>query len=399
MLKEIFIAGASARSVAQSAVRCGLSVAAADLFCDRDLEDCGQGRLVEDYPRGILSISNEISPRTWVYTGGLENLPDLVDAVSCRHELWGNPGSVLSQIRDPWQLAHVLHRARLRYPEIGWGPVSEVDGTWIHKPLRSCGGMHIRLHTGRTSDRTTASGQATRRDRAAATCGHGDGDADPPSRFYYQRRRDGSPHGVVYVGCQGRATLLGVTRQLVGSRWAGASGYRYAGSIGPLACEQRKLDEFQRIGDCLAEAFGLVGIFGVDAIVDGDQVWTIEVNPRFTASVELIERATGVAAMEIHGNACRGQTFSEPRRNHTEKLYGKAIAYARHDCVIDAAFYRRLDRPDARTAHPEYADLPRVGTTIFAGHPILTVFAEGHDIHAVYRGLKAKAQAVRALCS
>ncbi len=42
----------------------------------------------------------------------------------------------------------------------------------------------------------------------------------------------------VFLAAGGSAVLLGVTRQLVGCRWAGATGFRYVGSIGPLAIDR-----------------------------------------------------------------------------------------------------------------------------------------------------------------
>ena len=111
MPERLIIAGASVRAAAQSAVRSGLLVTAADLFCDRDLAECSQAHRVANYPRGILDITRRIPPAEWMYTGGLENEPDLVDAVSRRHALLGHGGCVLRQVRDPWQLAQALAHA------------------------------------------------------------------------------------------------------------------------------------------------------------------------------------------------------------------------------------------------------------------------------------------------
>ena len=109
---RLIIAGASVRAAAQSAVRSGFLVTAADLFCDRDLAECSQAHHVADYPQGILELTRRIPPAEWMYTGGLENEPDLVDAISQRHTLLGHAGCVLLQLRDPWQLARVLSRRR-----------------------------------------------------------------------------------------------------------------------------------------------------------------------------------------------------------------------------------------------------------------------------------------------
>src|SRR5438477_227197 len=89
------------------------------------------------------------------------------------------------------------------------------------------------------------------------------------------------------------AVLLGLTEQLVGERAFGVRGYRWCGNIVPprLRAGERDalLAEARVICSCLAGAFGLRGLFGVDVIWDGERAWTIEVNPRPTASLEAIE--------------------------------------------------------------------------------------------------------------
>ena len=290
-LSHLFIAGASVRAAAQSAVRAGFDVTAADLFCDRDLAACCQAFQVPDYPQGILPICRAVGPQEWLYTGGLENEPTLVDAVSHRHQLLGQPGSVLRQIRDPWQLGDVLARAGLRFP----APVQDCPrgdaGRWLVKPLNELRRhAHPMCDLPRVADRLT---QSRRRGcRACATKHAGE--------TYYQPWIRGPSYGAVFLAARGAAVLLGVTRQLVGCAWAGASGFRYVGSIGPIACDGPTYRELQRIGNCLAAAFPLCGLFGVDAIIAGTDVWTIEVNPRYTASVEVLERATGLAAVRLH---------------------------------------------------------------------------------------------------
>ena len=100
------------------------------------------------------------------------------------------------------------------------------------------------------------------------------------------------------------STLVGVTRQLIGESWLGAHGFQYAGSIGPLPIHQATRETIARIGEVLTTRFELRGIFGVDFILDGERVWTLEVNPRYTASVEIVERATGLPAVAMHAAAC-----------------------------------------------------------------------------------------------
>ena len=71
----------------------------------------------------------------------------------------------------------------------------------------------------------------------------------------------------------------------------GSHGFQYAGSIGLLPISEATDKTLMMLGDVLTKQFDLSGLFGIDIILDGDQVWTIEVNPRYTASMEICEAA------------------------------------------------------------------------------------------------------------
>ncbi|MHB0957564.1 MAG: ATP-grasp domain-containing protein [Pirellulaceae bacterium] len=397
----LIIAGASARAAAQSAVRAGMQVTAADMFCDRDLADCCPAQRVPNYPQGILGITGQIPPTEWMYTGGLENEPDLVDAVSQRHTLLGHAGHVLRRVRDPWQLAHVLGRQKLLYPQPQREPPTDAARRWLLKPQRSCGGLRIGWfdppRTIAFPARMLGQDLLPGEDRDAESieshrpgCGLGD-----DGSWYYQPWIDGVSLAAVFLAAAGAAVLLGVTRQLVGSRWAGAHGFRYVGSIGPLELDGEAYRRFERIGNCLAEAFSLKGVFGIDTVASGSDVWTIEVNPRLTASVEILERATGLSVTSLHRDVCRGAPLPAYRLRDAGPWYGKAVLYAATDCVIDRDFYQRLNTVSSPDRRGRFADLPRIGTRIPAGHPVLTTFAQGPNLRAVHRELRFHARLIR----
>ncbi len=389
MSRQLFIAGASVRAAAQSAARVGFAVTAADLFCDRDLTACSRAYPVRDYPNGILPIARQLPPMEWLYTGGLENEPALVDAVSGHHALLGHPGSVLRQVRDPWQVSAALVRAGLRFPPPERHRPTNRTGRWLSKPVRSCGGAHVRW--------CTSTGPHPELDRLPGERPAAEARERPGTDLYFQPWIGGPSYGAVFVASRGRAVLLGVTRQLLGCPWAGAGEFRYVGSIGPIAWDRSWQRQFERIGSCLAAAFPLDGLFGVDTVVAGPDLWAIEVNPRYTASVEILERAAGWTALEFHREACRGGGLPEGLPPCVAgPLHGKAIVYATADCTVEPEFYRHLDDLASAAGGRAWADLPAIGTRFRAGQPVLTVFARGQDVRTVHRGLRRLASRIRA---
>jgi predicted ATP-grasp superfamily ATP-dependent carboligase len=300
-----------------------------------------------------------------MYTGALENHPELIDEMAWIAPLWGNAGEILSEVRDPLTLAATLRSAGHHFPETRTSAVGlPSDGTWLTKTYRGASGSGVRAWRGANSDID-----------------------DAPERVY-QQRISGEPCAAVFVACEGAATLLGISKQLINVPWLHGSEFQYAGSIAPHPLSEPCRTEIERVGATLAAAFELVGLFGVDFIVDGDRAWVLEVNPRYTASVEVIERATGVSAIAAHAAACCGNLVTAPLEAvHRSTCRGKAILFADRPVEIDETFFEWALAESRLIPWPTLADISPVGTTIACGRPILTVFSAGSNPTAVERGL------------
>jgi predicted ATP-grasp superfamily ATP-dependent carboligase len=362
------IVGASTRSAAASAVRAGFQPLAADLFGDADLQRIATTTRIRPYPEGFLDWMRTVEPPGWMYTGALENYPELVDQMAWISPLLGNPGDVLARIRSPWELAGALRNAGLLFPETRDSAEGlPQDGSWLAKTYNGASGSGVRIFG--VKETTTE-----------PVC--------------YQKRIDGTPSAAVYVATDGEAQLLGVTRQIIGEPWLRAHGFQYAGSIGPWPISEATLATLARLGSVLSAQFELAGLFGVDFILDGDQVWTVEVNPRYTASVEIVERSTGVRAIAAHVAACGGTpgeieqagTKVDPARIETT-CHGKATLFATRDIVISHEFAEYSIAESLRLPWPTLGDVSGAGTPIENGRPVLTMFASGTSVAEVEQQL------------
>ena len=210
---------------------------------------------------------------------------------------------------------------------------------------------------------------------------------------YLQEFVDGIPGSVVFVAARGRAVPLGLSRQLVGECAFGASGFRYCGSIltsAPCAREEELAAASMRLVDAVTEAFDLVGVGSIDFIASGGVPYPVEVNPRWSASMELVERACGLSMFGVHAEACARGILPQfdVRHARAEIAWGKAVLFAREDAVVgDARAW--LDDPNVR-------DVPHPGEHIRAGSPICTVFGEGRDADACRDALVQRAERVYA---
>jgi len=183
-----------------------------------------------------------------------------------------------------------------------------------------------------------------------------------------------------------------LSRILAGETAFGADGFRYCGNILGSAgdpqfpADARLLERATLLAQEVTRAFGLVGVNGVDFIARRGVPYAIEVNPRYTAAMELVERAYGLSVFDVHAQACKGALpafdLADVRRA-TPDAVGKAIVYARRPTVLG----------DTRPwlADPDVRDISPPGTTFAPREPICTIFARGRDAAACLAALARRA--------
>src|SRR5262245_29259757 len=93
--RSLIVVGASARAAAYSAWRAGFAPLACDLFGDADLRRLCPWSLARDYPAGLVATASQQPPCAWLFTGGLENHPSIVDDIARERPLLGNAGDIL----------------------------------------------------------------------------------------------------------------------------------------------------------------------------------------------------------------------------------------------------------------------------------------------------------------
>jgi predicted ATP-grasp superfamily ATP-dependent carboligase len=207
---------------------------------------------------------------------------------------------------------------------------------------------------------------------------------------YLQRRIIGIPGSIIFAANGSTAVMLGFSRQLVAEPHLGAKGFRYCGSIlGTLQTalfprQQELLRTAGVVAGVLTREFELTGINGIDFIARDGVPYPIEVNPRYSASMELVERGQGISIFEVHAQACHGVPSAVPAPG--VMVQGKAIVFARQDVRIGHSPQWGADR--------WIADIPHAGERIPRSRPICTVFAEAGNPNACRRLLARRAGAV-----
>jgi predicted ATP-grasp superfamily ATP-dependent carboligase len=363
----VLIVGVSTRALAESARRAGYTCTSVDAFGDLDQKSRVQSLgLWRDFGRpysaaAAVAVGRRFDAESAAYVGNLENHPAAVRRLARGRQLLGNTPATLVRARDPVAVAEVVQRAGGRTPltlPAGEARLASKERRWLRKPRRGGGGGGVKEWT--------------------------PGTPLHPHELV-QERIEGVLASAAFVANGQRSVVLGMSRGLAGDPAFGARGYRYCGSIHPFSAGDGLLDRMSAIAGALTKAFGLVGLNGVDFVLRAGEPYVLEVNPRYAASMELLERAVRLSVFESHVAACAGALPSAEARP-VQDVLGKAVLYARRDLVVGDSV-RWLVRDDVR-------DVPFPGERIARGHAICTVFARGPDSVSCYARLVATAAAL-----
>jgi uncharacterized protein len=367
------IFGASTRAAAQSAVRAGLRPVCADHFADEDLREIADVLPLAEYPDGLVEVVANSPPLPWIYTGALENRPALLEELAALRPLWGNPADVVCAVRDPFRLYDVLTRAGLPALAVREGHAPPTaDGRWMVKPCRSSAGHGIHVWQAGAPDA---------------------GERGEPC--FFQQRAAGQPISGLFLSAADGTTLIGTSAQLIGLEALSAGPFVYCGSIGPIDLSETVRRQIVRTGEVTASEFGLRGLFGIDFLLEQEVAWATEVNPRYTASVEIYEWVWGVPLLEWHCRACRAyesRTYESrtgsrqvaeqfppvldaARSQSAGRQAAKAVVYA--PFPLDTPDLVGLERTPAFVSHGiTIADRPKPGTRIAEKAPVCTLVAK-----------------------
>jgi predicted ATP-grasp superfamily ATP-dependent carboligase len=177
---------------------------------------------------------------------------------------------------------------------------------------------------------------------------------------YYQSRVPGKPVSALLLANGVTAVVLGFSEQ-----WGCPTPrqpFRYGGAVRPADIAPGLVERLAESACRLAAALSLTGLNSADFMVDGDDFWILEINPRPGATLDIFE-ADGASLFSLHMGACAGDLIDDAPRLDGAKA--SAIFYAERDVVAP----QRFKWPDWS------ADRPNAGIAIKAGEPLCTVHA------------------------
>lgn len=343
----------------QAARAAGLRPAAIDLFGDEDTLACAARTVTLApqtglrFPRAALrdalgSLRAAAGEAPIVWGSGFEGDPATLLMLEASAPVLGCSAAARTALSDPWAFAATLAALGLAHPPVARARPDDT-ARWLLKRRGAAGGAHVR-------------------------------EAPPGARVppgcYVQRHVAGRSLSAAFLAARDDVRLLGIAEHLSLQHAPGAP-FRYGGAIGAAAVSSPVRDRVAHAVRVLCRAHGLVGLCGMDFVLDREEEITIlEVNPRPTATFDLLTEPG--AALAAHLALCRGG--SAPDLPPVDAPRGHAVLYAARPARVPKA----IDWPRW------VCDRPRALTAIPQGAPVCSVAAGGADVPAVRRRLGAR---------
>jgi predicted ATP-grasp superfamily ATP-dependent carboligase len=261
----------------------------------------------------------------------------LLTQLTAGRRLFGNAPAVVAAVRDVRRFFALLDRLGIGYPETRHAAPRAPAG-WLIKQPGGAGGAHVRR---------AGSGRAS-------------------AGAYFQRVESGTSVSALFLANGRRAALVGFNEQWAVPARPGRP-FLYGGAVGGVVLPGTVEADVRAKLDALVAATGLVGLNGLDFLLQGERWLALEVNPRPTATMELYDQDYPRGLFDWHLRACGGELPDRVARPRAVRAH--AVVYAPGAAYVRAGF-----------VFPRWCrDLPNPGARLAPGEPLCTVHAAAPD--------------------
>jgi uncharacterized protein len=310
----ILIFAQSGRFLAQSATQAGYTVWVADCFGDVDLVNVADrwqslpafSELTHDRIFTELSELTKGEQCLLICGSGIEQCYHLLLPLPPNIKLIGNTPDTIQPIKTPTLFFKLLNDNAINYPETRFKAAFNklYDGTWLKKAASGLGGSHIQYAVLNTND--------------------------IDDKYYYQRFIAGISGSCLFLADGRDAQLININQQHLSPNRHAPFRLGRIESAWQLSAAHN--DQLQKIIKQLIAATGLIGLNSLDFVIsDNNELLTLEINPRISASAELISHSA--VLFQQHLDVCLGQylTSEIPINADSASLF---YHYATTDLIV-----------------------------------------------------------------
>ncbi|MDD4127355.1 MAG: ATP-grasp domain-containing protein [Methanomicrobium sp.] len=338
MSRKVLVAGFTTRHVASSAYNAGYKVYAVDNFCDIDLKQIAVSCTSFDELSEIPGIIEELDEKEnfdfIVVTSGAEN-------IEVKKGISGTNSKTASFFLDKKNIQNFFESNNIPVP----GIADENEYPVIIKPCVGAGGWRNKKVQNSFEEKEWA-------------------ELWPDVPYIRQKIAEGVPCSVSCISDGKNAVAVSFNEQFLRGG-SGDKSYGFAGAITPFSHPLE--DDIIKTAERAVALSGCVGSVGVDFIVSDDEFYAIEINPRFQATMDIVESSYGINLFCAHIDACNGvlpQSFKREAHCYT----ARKVLFADREIVVPE---------NLKEFHQKIADIPCIGTLVEEGSALLSVYGTG----------------------
>ena len=335
--KFLVLGMVDATSIAKSASEAGNSVYTIDLFGDLDARKYSNQSLsiMQAYgkiPHKDHELSDIFLKLTMkliennkidaiLLASGLDDEGNLLQSLNDLVPILGNDPENIEKVRNKHHFFNELRKLKIQFPEtkfvsnLNEGLLASRDMGFplVIKPTKGYGGIGIRMCK-------------ERKDLQDYLNNKSDGE------WIIQEYVPGTSASISIIADGTKSEILSLNEQLLGIKEFGQrEEFGFSGNIVPLEITGNLLQRCEDLTNRIVKKFGLKGSNGIDIIISdqSEEINIIEVNPRFQATLECIERYLGVNLVDLHLKACNYGKLPTNLNRPRSKFVGRAILYAK----------------------------------------------------------------------
>jgi predicted ATP-grasp superfamily ATP-dependent carboligase len=280
----------------------------------------------------------------FVYGSGFEAQPDLLQKIATMLPLLGNTAATVQAVKSADNFFAVLRQCQIPFPAVIQDS-AEMDPrqSYLKKFAAGCGGTHIRYAT--------------------------PADAVLETNYYYQQQLNGRAVSLLFIANNSGIEVIGFNEQWLCP--AKQTPFRYGGAVSHITLALSIKQQLMTAAQQLTQAFNLLGLNSLDAIVCGYVAYVLEINPRLSATVDLYADEN---LLQRHVQACLPSISDSGADLHSDVAMPQsstahAIVYAQTAMTITHA----VDWPSWALDIPQI--IPGAALALAVGDPVCSVVA------------------------
>jgi len=311
-----------------------------------------------------LKLASSMGCKAWIAGSGLEGNASLLFEAEKILPRYGMSIKTLESIYNPKFFFNVLRKFEIPFPEVVYAKKDILQNDdWLCKDLSSCGGMGIKKNN---LIKKNTSG-------------------------FFQKKISGIPMSVSIISNGESSKLIGFCK-LINFSFKDYP-YLYSGIIGPIRVSSLITETIMKYVSILIREFKLVGFFGLDFIIKKNEIFVLEINPRPTVSLEILEKYHKNSLFELHcqSTIIRNQPSEKDKfsnlkliKNKYKKLSGLKTVYALKNIMLNKKKITEIKKLSFTI------DCPSISSNFSEGQPICTVAANGIDENTLKFELEKK---------